>query len=60
MELIVREKYLNDLITMKREIEPLLQIKNAYLKMIIARTRHEDYQNEGVLITDISSWLLER
>ena len=46
--------------TMKREIEPLLQIKDAYPKMIIARTRHEDYQNDGVLITDISSWLLER
>ena len=48
---------ISDRDTMKREIEPLLQIKDAYPKMIIARTRHEDYQNEGVLITDISSWL---
>lgn len=48
---------ISDETTMKREISPLLGIKDAYPKMIIARTRHEDYQNEGVLITDISSWL---
>ncbi len=48
---------ISDETTMNREISPLLQIKDAYPKMIIARTRHEDYQNEGVLITDISSWL---
>ena len=44
--------------TMEREIGPLLQIRDAYPKMIIARTRHEDYQYEGVLITELSNWLL--
>lgn len=45
--------------TFKREVESLLKIQDAYPKMVIARTKHEKYEYEGVEIIDIASWLLE-
>ena len=46
--------------TFKREVEPLLKIKDAYPKMVIARTRNPEYQYEGVKIVDVADWLLDK
>ena len=46
--------------TFKREVEPLLKIKDAYPKMVIARTRNPEYQYEGVKVVDVADWLLNK
>lgn len=45
--------------TFAREVAPLLQIKDAYPKMVLARTRYGEYQYEGIRVIDIADWLLE-
>lgn len=44
--------------TFKREVTPLLKIQDAYPKIVIARTHHEEYQYEVIRIIDISDWLM--
>ena len=44
--------------TFKREVDPLLKIRDAYPKMVIARTHHAMYTYEGIQIIDIKDWLV--
>jgi hypothetical protein len=43
--------------TFQREIDSLMKIQDAYPKMVIARTRHEEYDYQGIRILDLAIWL---
>lgn len=45
--------------TFEREYSPLLAIKDAYPKVIIARTHHEAYDYQGIQVLDLPQWLLK-
>lgn len=46
--------------TFNREIDSLLKINDAYPKILLANTKHETYQYEGVQIIDIAKWLINK
>lgn len=46
--------------TFKREVDSLLKIKDAYPKLLIARTHHEEYTYEGIKVVDIGNWLADK
>lgn len=45
--------------TFKREVSPLKAINDSYPKLVIARTKAEEYDYEGIEIIDIAKWLNE-
>ena len=49
---------INDPKTFEREISPLLKIKDAYPKILLARTLHSEYIHEGIRIIDLGEWLV--
>lgn len=53
-------EYIDNSETFEREYTPLLAIKDAYPKMILARTHQENYLYEGIQIVDIADWLINK
>lgn len=43
--------------TFRRETESLLKIRDAYPKILIARTKHELYDYQGIMVFDLAYWL---
>ncbi|SDB57247.1 hypothetical protein SAMN02910298_02951 [Pseudobutyrivibrio sp. YE44] len=46
--------------TLERELAPLRAIKDAYPKVLIANTSHDDYDIEGIKVLDLTKWLLQK
>lgn len=44
--------------TLERELAPLLEIRDAYPKVVLARTRHETTDWDGVRVIDLATWLM--
>ena len=50
---------ISDDTTLARELSPLKAIKDSYPKILLANTRHDSYDIEGIRVIDIAQWLLE-
>ncbi|MBQ8063454.1 MAG: ATP-binding protein [Clostridia bacterium] len=46
--------------TLEREVTPLLQIKDAYPKLLLTRSHHLPTDYEGIQIIDVAEWLLQK
>lgn len=46
--------------TFECEVAPLLDVRDAYPKLLIARTRQPERQYEGIRILDLADWLAEQ
>ena len=44
--------------TFERELIPLRQISDSYPKILMANTRHDDYDIGGIKVFDIARWLM--
>ena len=49
---------ISDSDTLERELSPLRAIKDAYPKILIANTKHDDYDIEGIKVLDLTNWLM--
>ena len=44
--------------TLDWELTPLRMIKDSYPKIVIANTKHDTYDLEGIKVYDLARWLL--
>ena len=45
--------------TLQRELAPLKKIRDAYPKMLLARTRHPEINYDGIRIINLVDWLMQ-
>lgn len=50
---------ISDDATLERELSPLKAIKDSYTKILLANTRHDSYDVEGIHVIDIEQWLID-